>query len=51
METEGSLPLLHNPATCHYTEHCCMAAARNGGMFRFQAKRIKPDVIIHHMES
>jgi len=31
METEGSLPLLQKPATCHYIEHCCMTVARNGG--------------------
>jgi hypothetical protein len=51
METEGSKPLLQKPSTCHYTEHCCMTAARNGGIFILAAMRTKPNVIIHDMES
>jgi len=50
METEGSLPLLQKPATCHYIEHCCMAATRNA-VFGFHLCRTKPDDIIQNMES
>jgi hypothetical protein len=51
METEGSLPFLQKPTTCHFTEHCCMTAARNGGIFRFRVMKTKPDINIHDMES
>jgi len=51
MDTEGLLSLLQQPVTCHHIEHCCMTAARNGEIFRFQAMRTNPDVIIQDTET
>ena len=51
METEVSLLLLQNSATCHFTEHCCMPAAQSGGIFGLTAMRTKPEFIINDMKS
>ena len=37
MEPEGLLPLLQKPATCHYTEQCCVIPAKNGEIFSFNS--------------
>ena len=51
MDTEGLLSRLQQPVTCHHIEHCCMTAARNGEIFRFQAMRTNPDVKIQDTET
>ena len=51
METESSLPVSQNSTTCHYTEHCCMTAAQNWGIFGLTAMITKPELIINDMES
>jgi hypothetical protein len=43
--------IFQKPATCHYTEHCCVTAVRTGGKFGLTMTRTKPDVIIHDMKS
>ena len=54
METEGSLPRLQKPTTCHYSEHCYVTAARNFGKGRysvFTTVRTKPDIASQNKDS
>jgi hypothetical protein len=51
MEPVVSMPLLQEPATCHYIKQSCVAAAKSGAFSVFTSVRIKPDVINKDMGS
>jgi hypothetical protein len=48
MDPEGSLPRIKNPATCHYSEHCCVTSAKNGGFSVLTS--VRPFVIVYDIE-